>query len=538
MISHGDIGMEHVNCDVLVLGSGSAGLRAALSAREADLEVLVVSKGKPGRSTATWMSSGVMAGSTNEATLKDHLDRTLLAGRGINQRELVEILVKEAPLRLNELKSFGIQAEFQDGFLFSKGRPPVQGHEIVRCLMEKNQELGTQFVGNVLVTDLVMHNGVGAVKAYRQSSDQWIVISAKAVILATGGAAALYLRHDNPKRMFGDGYILAIEAGAVLQDMEFEQFYPLCLAEAGLPSLLIPPKLADCGRLINEQGEDILDKYGIQERPAGERARDRLSQALFNEAYRNGQAVCLDLRSLSEEQWRIDPFSAAMAHILGDRYGAKHRPVRVAPAGHHTMGGVRIDGSAATSVPGLFAAGEVTGGLHGANRSGGNALSETFVFGARAGSSASNWAKGRSDGDRQECLKQLRKREFNGGNGKLTMTDLQAKLRKIMWDECGILRNRKGLVQAIEAIKEINDEGDGLPLGCRGLELADRIELQSATKVAGLIVQGALKREESRGAHFREDFPEQDDKNWCGHLQVRIANGEYVWNFQSEQPTV
>ena len=235
-------------------------------------------------------------------------------------------------------------------------------------------------MGDVLVTDLVMHNGVGGVRAFIPSSGEWIIISAQAVILATGGAAALYLRHDNPKGMLGDGYRMALEAGAVLQDMEFVQFYPLCLAESKLPPLVIPPKLADCGQLVNDRGEDILDKYGIEERPAAERARDLLSQALFNEIYRNGQAVWLDLRSLSKEQWVIDPFSASVGHILGDRFGARHRPVRVAPAAHHIMGGVKITDAGATSVPGLFAAGEVTGGLHGANRMGGERVDRDIGF--------------------------------------------------------------------------------------------------------------------------------------------------------------
>ncbi|MGC8603104.1 MAG: FAD-dependent oxidoreductase, partial [Desulfomonilaceae bacterium] len=332
--------MERFSCDVLVLGSGAAGLRAAISAREAGLRVCVVSKGPVGKSTCTWLSAGVMAGGFNAATIKAHLERTLLAGRGINQPELVEILINEAPERLDELRKWGIEAEFRNGYLFAKGHPPVQGEEIIRCLINRNQELGTQFLSKFMVTDLVIEDGASMVKVFDQPSGEWQTLSAKAIILATGGASALYFRHDNPKRMLGDGQRLALEAGAVLQDMEFVQFYPLCLCGPGTPPLVIPPKLADQGRLVNDLGEDILVKYGIQERPAGEKARDVLSQAIFTEIHRNGQKVNLDLSDVSDQQWRRDPFSASVEHILGNQHGAKHHPVQVAPASHHVMGGV------------------------------------------------------------------------------------------------------------------------------------------------------------------------------------------------------
>lgn len=527
--------MGNLSCDVLILGSGSAGLRAAISVREAGLEACVISKGPPGKSTCTWLSAGVIAGSANAASGNAHLNNTLIAGRGINQRDLVEVLIQEAPGRLHEMRRWGINADFRGGYLFSRGRPPVLGSEIIRCLIKKNLELGTQFMGNAAVTNLFMENGSGAVSAYHESSGEWIVISARAVILATGGAAALYYRHDNPKRMIGDGYRLALEAGAVLQDMEFVQFYPLCLSGAGVPPIVIPPKLADQGRLVNDQGENILDKYGVQERPAAERARDRLSQALFNEIYRNGRKVLLDLQDLSEDQWRKDPFSESMEHIIGDRYGAKIGPVHIAPVAHHTMGGVKISSTCATSIPGLFAAGEVVGGLHGANRMGGNALSETLVFGARAGNSAADWAKGACDCTGQALLKQLRERKTNERGPRIALPKLQEKLRKIMWEDGGIIRNAKGLIQAQDVVKQIYEEALGSVSISHVDNVADATELCSAARVAHLILQGAIKRQESRGAHLREDFPEQDDENWRGHLQVRNDNGADVWTFELER---
>ena len=179
--------MEQLSCDVLVIGSGAAGLRAAIAAREAGLEVMVISKGKPGKSTCTGFSAGVLAGSQNAAALKTHLKRTLEAGRGLNQRELVEVLVQEAPLRLQELMNWGIQAKFQNGYLYAQGRPPVLGEAIVHCLLQKNRDLGTKFMGDLLVTDLVTGQGVAGVNAWQPNPGAWLAITGKAVILATAG---------------------------------------------------------------------------------------------------------------------------------------------------------------------------------------------------------------------------------------------------------------------------------------------------------------------------------------------------------------
>ncbi|TET88134.1 MAG: FAD-dependent oxidoreductase [Dehalococcoidia bacterium] len=527
--------VEHLSCDVLVVGSGAAGLRAAISVREKGLEVCVISKRTPGKGTSTILSGGVFAGVREGASPDNHLKRTLQAGRGINQRGLVEILVEEGPMRLRELVEWGIKAEFKYGYLYSNGRPPFWGEEIVRCLVRKNKALGVRLMGGLLVTDLKMRQGTAGAVAYSAPSGNWFAISAKAVILATGGAAALYLRHDNPKSMLGDGYALALNAGATLQDMEFVQFYPLGLARSGLPRFLIPPRLADLGRLFNSHGEEILKKYEIYDRPAAERARDQLSQALFTEVHRNGEEVWLDLRTVAEEVWCADPLSASTRDILGERYGLMHRVGRVAPMAHHVMGGVCIDSQGATSVAGLFAAGEVTGGLHGANRMGGNALTETVVFGTRAGEAAAAWAKGRDKSKVDEPFGDLDQPPLEQQQSKAKSNPAQfiERLRQILWEQGGILRNLQGLTRALDEVNEIQEEALNLPLGGEPRQVVRTLELRSGAQTAGLILQAALKRQESRGAHFREDFPDQDDKDWRGHLQVRLSRkGERIWAFQ------
>ena len=526
--------MERLSCDVLVIGTGAAGLRAAAAAGRRGLKVCVLSKGKPGKASCTGFSGGVMAGTPEGSSSETHFERTLMAGRGLNDVELVSVLVEEAPLRLRELMEWGMKGVFQEGYLYALGRPPVWGEEIIRCLLRMNMALGTEFLGEMAVCDMTICEGAAAVAACGAKRGRFLGISSGAVVLATGGAGALFLRHDNPRGILGEGYVLALEAGAVLQDMEFVQFYPLGLSEPGLPPFLIPPRLADCGKLLNGRGEDIMEKYGVTERPAAERARDQLSRALFTEIHRNGEAVWLDLRGLSEEEWRIDPFSASTVKLLGERYGASCRPVRVAPMAHHVMGGVKIDPRGATSVPGLFAAGEVTGGLHGANRMGGNALAETLVFGARAGEAAANWVEGKAlkncDGVSEKLHKTFRK-SCDDSRGGSTDERLR-KLQQIMWEDGGILRNEEGLGRALSAVDEM-ERSAGAPATAHadGAGVGS-IRLRSALRAARLVLEGARKRCESRGAHFREDFPTQDDLTWRGHLQVHLdPQGEIHWHF-------
>lgn len=525
----------HLECDVLVIGCGAAGLRAAIAARDKGCNVVVLSKGSPGKGTSTLLSGGVFAGSKEGSPFETHRDQTLQAGRGINERALVDILVAEAPTRLRELVEWGIVGEMRDGYLFSSGPPPVWGEAIIRCLVGKAKDMGIRFLSHALVADLGFQDQAGVALVYESSQNRWRAVLARAVVLATGGAGALYARHDNPQGMLGEGYALALDAGAVLQDMEFVQFYPLGLFEPNAIPFLIAPRLADRGRLVNDRGEAILEKYQIRERPAAARARDRLAQALFLEIYRNDGKVRLDLTEVTEEQWCKDPLSASTREILRERFGAKTRPLLVAPMAHHVMGGVRIDPQGATSLQGLFAAGEVTGGLHGANRMGGNALSETLVFGARAGEGAAARSKGGALGGFHKDLKDLVHLPFSSRSrpSPRSPTRLKRRLQETLWMDGGILRNREGLLRAGRTIQEIREEALALPMDGPPRTVREAVCLRLATRTAGLILEAGLRREESRGAHFREDFPATDDEKWRGHLEVgRSSDGKEIWRFR------
>ena len=531
--------MERFSFDVVIIGSGAAGLRAAIEVRQKGLEPCVISKAAPGMGTCTIMSEGDFAGAAEGGTVDEHQNWTLHAGRGLNDRELVEALVKDAPVKIDELVEWGLRGEAEAGHFVADGPPPVWGKEITRCLLEKARAVGVHFLGSLTAYKLRCQDGLSAILAYSTKRKDWLLLSTRAVILATGGASALYARHDNPHRIMGDGYALAFQAGAMLQDMEFVQFYPWTLAEKGLPIFLLPGQLLRFGRLTNSKGEELFTKYAVDEQPSTDSARDLFSQILFREIYREGQEVFLDLTKASKEEWCQDLWGTITWELLGDRYGAWRRPLRLAPVTHHFMGGVCIDSNGNTSVPGLFAAGEVTGGVHGANRLGGNALTDTIVFGARAGESAATWAasQGNKKIDKSDMDAFAQIPDFlkatQQASGK-EASSLKKQLRKILWEDGGILRSRESLERALREVKRIQVKATKLSPGPDKAGIQDIIELHLGTRTALLILQAALMREESRGAHFREDFPNPHDEKWLGHLKVRLSeNGERNWSFEA-----
>ncbi len=521
--------MEILHCDVLCVGSGAAGLRAAIEAAEMGCRVLCVSAGAPGQGTCTVLSAGVFRGISGTYSPEAHRRDTLIAGRGLNDLNLVNVLVEEAPRRLEELAEWGMVCEKRGPFLFAKGSAPVWGKAISSCLVEKARSVGVGFVGSTMILSLSSRDQRMGALGFKRPRGPFVEIRAGAIVLATGGAGALYLRHDNPEGMIGSGYALALEIGAQLQDMEFVQFYPLGLAQEGLPPLVIPPRLADKGRLRNTKGEEILEKWEISERPAAEKARDKLSQAMFQEI-RQGEEIWLDLRGITQEDLANDPLSSSCAEFLMRKMGGLEKPLKVAPMAHFTMGGVRIDQWCGTRVPGFFVAGEAAGGLHGANRLGGNALTEAIVFGARAGRSAALWAK--QNGPREDSGP-LWEAEVEARPLELSRRRFMERLRKTMWELGGIIRSKEGLMEARRLLESQMEEagfyGERKKMGM-GIGLHPSF---GAATIAMVILEASLRREESRGAHFREDFPKEDSERWSGHLIVEGPSLENLkWSFE------
>jgi succinate dehydrogenase/fumarate reductase flavoprotein subunit len=310
--------------------------------------------------------------------------------------------------------------------------------------------------------------------------------------------------------------------------MEFVQFMPSGLAESGKPILIIAPTICDVGRVINAVGEDILKKYQITEKPVAIRARDSFSLAIFKEEA-EGRNVFLDLTSVSEIDWPQDNMAQSQREILMKNFSGSQKPLRISPMCHHFMGGVVTDQNGATEIPGLFAAGEVVGGVHGANRMGGNALDEILVFGYRAGGAAADWAKnqvwnkyaGSLINERWEAFLRRRGRAAAGSPPKI----FRKMIGEVLWEKSGILRDEEGLINAMKSLQRIRAKNLPEIKAETPKEILETMEVENALWVGEMITRSALMRKESRGAHFREDFPKTDDQNWKGNIFLKKSEG-------------
>ena len=528
--------VEIQKTDVLVIGGGGAGMQAALSAREEGAEVLLVSKTPIGKSTCTQLSGGAFSVAAGGFSESAHFDATLRTGRGLNRKEFVRTVVAEAPERIRELERLGLSGEWRTGRFTTRGKAPSWGTPLVEVLKETAQSRGISLLPWVMIFALVKEGErvVGAL-GFNFRTAQEIGFAAKAVVLSNGGGGALYPRNDNPVRATGDGYALAYEAGCNLRDMEFVQFIPEGLAEPGKPGFLLAPTFADTGLVLNSRGEDVLKKYNITDRPVAVRCRDIFSQAIASEE-EEGNEVYLDLRALTDETWPKDNMARSQRDLLRRNLSCQEKKLRISPTCHFFMGGVGTDLNGNTGVPGLFAAGEVVGGLHGANRMGGNALSEIFVFGHRTGREAGKWIKENPwrENPEKKVLRdfQIAAHKLESASKGVPPCELRKKFGKILWDKAGIIRDRSGLQSAIESFTKIRREN--LPEARTGTpkEILEKLEMENALLIGEMISRSALLREETRGAHYRKDFPNPDDLKWKGNIFLKKSPGGMILEFK------
>lgn len=501
--------------DILVIGTGGAGLRAAVEAHERGADVLLVSKSPAGYNNCTIVSGSGYLAAVGGMTVAEHRERTLGVGKGVNDPELVEVLTEEGGRRVLELEKYGLVVNVHRGGIHVGDEDTKLGQGITLPMVDYLRETGIEFVENTIVTRLLKKDGrvVGAV-GYHGDEKQSAVIQCKAVVLATGGAGALYKRTDCPLRTTGDGYSLAYHAGARLRDMEFVQFFPFALAEPGAPPLLVDGPVIEEGRIMNVLGEDIPAKYGVTERPYIARSRDLLSRAMMLEIMKGGgveDAVLVDGRDVIKNSEPGGFFGMGSYEFFVNRLQALERPFRVAPISHHTMGGVVANTWGETDVQGLFAAGEVVGGVHGANRHGGNALTDVTVFGVRSATRAAEYTEKKSHEEVEELVEEdiryyegLLRRETG-----YTPRSMMGALREAMWEKAGVIRDSQMLVEAFEKIQELRDSTRRL-MAQPGRQMIPALEIPMALDAAEMIVRAAMMRRESRGAHYRLDHPAQD----------------------------
>lgn len=530
--------IKTITSDVLIIGSGGAGARAAIEVDEGGYEPLIVSKGLSFRSGCSGMAEGgynaVFKAVDSEDTVETHVYDTLKGGSYLNDPNLVDILVEDSPKRLVDLENYGAIFDRQDGGKINQ-RPfggqsyrrtcfqgDRTGHEMMTALKEEILKRDIKTVDEVMITSLVLSKStpnkvVGAV-GYDIANNEVIYFKAKAVIMASGGAGQLYPVTSNTTQKNGDGFAIAYNAGANLIDMEEVQFHPtgMVAPESKKGILVTEAVRAEGGILLNKDGERFMEKYAPEKKELATRdvvARSIYQEILEGRGTENG-GVYLDITHLEDDV--IDEKLETMVLQFDDvNVDIKREPMEVAPTAHHFMGGIEIDEKGNSSLRNLLAAGEVTGGVHGANRLGGNALADTQVFGKIAGDTAVELCRNTEIETNMEMVEQEASRiDALIKEGEVRPSDLKKKIKSLMWEKVAIVRDEKSLNQALKELLEMENSLANMKVEDRSqfnVELVTALEVINMIEVAILVVKSAILRRESRGSHFRSDFPESDD---------------------------
>jgi len=518
-----------VDCHVLVIGSGGAGVRATIEASQYG-DTVLISKTIVGKGGCTTMAEGGYNAVLREQdSCGIHFEDTLKGGAYLNDPVLVNILVKEAPLRMGDLIKWGAVFDFTENDEvaqrpFGGQRFPRTcyagdrtGHEMMLTLVDRLSYILDQSSGKGITTlqdytviDLLKEGDrvIGAMALDEKGN--LVLIKADSTILATGGGTKVYDISTNSSSGTGDGYAIGYRAGAELIDMEMIQFHP---TGAVFPydargRLITEAVRGEGGILLNIKGERFMKDYDPQRMELS--TRDVVARAIATEI-QNGRGtpnggVYLDVRHLPREQIETR-LPVMLEQYLAFGVDIRTTPMEVAPTAHHIMGGLRITPECRTTLPGLFACGEVAGGVHGANRLGGNALAETQVFGKRAGEAAGKAERRQKKVDGAQ-VKHQQERLDRFMNGTISPSKVRKLLERAMWDGANIFRNATDLNRALDAADILADKSIRAQTS---RNLAGCCIVQNMCLTASLICRSALLREESRGAHVRTDIRQSHD---------------------------
>jgi succinate dehydrogenase/fumarate reductase flavoprotein subunit len=539
----------HLDTAVLIIGAGAAGMSAAIAAHDAGADTMLIDRSLIGRGGATVMAQMTVAAGLGDEVPDDpraHLADTLAAGRGLCDTRLAEILCGDAPAATQQMDDWHVGwARHTDG-RFRQAHAP--GHDRPRCVYVDFLNTGPAVsrtlraqvqrrsaiarIGELCITDLVVEDGAarGAV-GFSLADNRTVSISANAVIMATGGLTRLYARNSGSANMGGDGYALALRAGAGLIDMEFVQFFPIGHLAPRLigmdPIMWDPFRYKLGGRLLNAEAHEFIDDYGVAEDGRYVAPRDIATYAILKEvqAGRGSPAggVYLSFQHVDAARLR-EAFGPVIDRLAANGIDLTHSPVEVAPIAHYHMGGIRVDDNFETSVNGLFAAGEAVGGANGANRLSGNAITEALVFGRRAGVSAAERARrtGAQGGDKAPA-KASRSLAQSGSQPGENPAALIARLQSVMSERVGPFRTEAGLLFALADISALEQSLGSAPVPLTRFDTVrqDWFDARNMLLVAEAVARAALGRRESRGAHQREDHPATASE-WSRHQTLRL----------------
>lgn len=517
--------LENYIVDVAVVGGGIAALRAAIAARKKGRDVLLISKGKAGKSGCSLISEGILNGTFGEDDSPELFYKDIMKGSGdVANPDLVKVLAENARDAVLSLEEIGVSYVREDGKLsldLSGGNSvartvridppgPGCGKVIPKALYEQARTEGVAFLDGYSIVKVFTKDGaVNAALAY--NGESFVYIQCPSLVLATGGGGKLYTQTTNPNGITGDGYYLAHDAGASLVDMEYVQFFPTVALRS---YLVLPFIFTDGATMVNSENERFLERYDPELKE--KTTRDRMSRAIFTEAmegrgHEGGVYISYaDIpQNLRETKYKkeVDFFKSKDINVAEEK-------LHVRPACHFFMGGVKIDAQCATDVAGLYACGECAGGVHGANRLAGNALAEALVFGEVAGKSAADYSKGASfvSADVDAYIASLP--DETGGTQE---SEHLEGLRELAWTSLGIIRSEKPLEETLGTLRALSED-------YRGIEsvgsLKRYFEFRNAIHVLRTIARAAHARTESRGAHYREDHP-QTRPEWKKALIVK-----------------
>lgn len=506
--------MKGETVDFLIIGSGVAGLRAAIELAPHG-SVLVVTKERPSESSTEYAQGGIAAVMSDEDRVGIHLDDTLKAGDGLCNEEAVKILVEEGPERIVELISWGAEfdregvklaltiegAHSRRRILHSHG--DSTGKELERVLLKKVRSFPSIKKYPFAFTVDLITAGSECHGAYVLREGKIVELFARATVLATGGAGQLFSRTTNPLVSTGDGMAIAFRAGAELEDMEFVQFHPTSLYAPAAPHFLLSESMRGEGAvLLNIRQQRFMEDYHSRAELA---PRDVVSRAIISEMVKTkSNHVYLDVRHM-EKGFLKNRFPRIYATCLQYNIDITQDLIPVSPAAHYIMGGVKTNLRGETRIKGLYAAGEVAcTGVHGANRLASNSLLEGLVFGARAGSAAV-----------ETSVRPKTSSQYKPGISSINDADeIRTALRKMMWERAGIIRCSESLGEARDRLLLLKTLA-----GAHYIKRTE-LELKNMITVSSLIVEAALAREGSVGAHYRSDFKERGT-DWQKHL---------IWN--------
>ena len=546
--------MEVIKSDLLILGAGLAGLRAAISAAETDknLKIAVISKLFFLRSHSVAAEGGPAAVLYEGDSYDLHAYDTIKGSDYLADQDAVEIFVRTMPKEVLDLDHWGCPwSRLPDGRIAQR---PFGGHSFPRAtyaadrtgfhllhtlyerlLIYENVERYQEFFVTSIILD---KNGFSGLTAINMKNGEFVVFQGKGLIIATGGLGRLYSFTTYSHTVTGDGAAMALKAGMQLKDMEFIQFHPTGLVPSGI--LITEGARGEGGYLLNNKNERFMQKYAPQKMELA--PRDVVSRSMMWEIQEGrgftgpwGPYLLLDLRHLGDAKIKERLPAIRDIAIKFNGIDPKDEPIPVRPAAHYTMGGIHADNDTQTPVKGIFTSGEASCiSIHGANRLGSNSTAECLVFGDISGRVAAQYVQKASMNElNMEKVKSEENRiyvEAFKERGNETVPLLRRELNETMHEKVGIFRNEKDLLDALKVVKSLQERFKNVYVEDRimnyNTNLFTYLELDNLLEVAEVVILGAIARKESRGAHYRTDYPKRDDVNWMKHTIAQKVNGE------------